>query len=231
MTPSKRALPFAWLILGLLAFPAIAPATPPAVDLAALIHDTQRTAPGNDQMSLAWWVPEEYWRVSFAQEKTLSAEGIEEMLKALHPYTLVAVVDGKMGPMGGVTFRPEAEVRKDIVLVDTSGKEHRPLDDDAINKDVKLFLGFIKPILGDMMGSMGESMYFFAFPSHSEAGKPLANALGEGTLSVKVGEQSFDWKLPLGSLMPPKVCPKDKEILNGAWTYCPWHGEKLAPAD
>jgi hypothetical protein len=58
----------------------------------------------------------------------------------------------------------------------------------------------------------------------------LADPLSEGSLSIRIGEQSFDWKLPLGSLMPPKMCPKDKEILNGAWIYCPWHGEKLVPA-
>lgn len=229
MTFSKRALSFLWLILGLLA-PAVAPAAPPAIDVEALIHETQRSVPGNDQMSMVWWMPEDFWRISFAQEKALTAEGSEEMLKALKPYTLVAVVDGKMGPMGGVSFRPEADVRKDIVLVDTSGKEHRPLADDAINKDVKLFLGYIKPILSNMLGPMGESMYFFAFPARGESGKPLADPLSEGSLSIKVGEHSFDWKLPLGSLMPAKMCPKDKEVLNGAWSYCPWHGERLVPA-
>jgi len=229
MTSSKRALSFIWLILGLLA-PAIAPAAPPAVDTQALIQDTQRAASGNDQMSLVWWMPEDFWRISFAQEKSLTAEGTEEMLETLRPYTLVAVVDGKMGPMGAVTFRSEADVRKDVVFVDTSGKEHRPLADDAINKDVKLFLGIMKPMLNDILGPMGESMYFFAFPARGESGKPLADPLSEGSLSIKIGEQSFDWKLPLGSLMPPRMCPKDKEILNGAWSYCPWHGEKLVPA-
>lgn len=230
MIPAKHALSTAWLLLGLLA-PAIALAAPPEVDTEALIRDTQRTSPGSDRVTMVWWIPEEFWRVSFAQEKSLTAEGVEDMLKALRPYTLVAVVDGRMGPMGSVTFKPEAEVRKQVVFVDTSGKEHRPLADDAINQDVKLFLGVMKPMLANMLGPMGESMYFFAFPARSEAGKPLADPLSEGAFAFKVADQTFNWRLPLGSLMPPKMCPRDKEVVNGAWSYCPWHGDKLVPAN
>lgn len=231
MTSSKYAVPAALLVLGLLAFPALAPAAGPAVDVQALIQETQKSAPGSDDMAMVWWMPEDFWRLSFEQEKSLTAEGTEEMLQALRPYTLVAVVDGKMGPMGGVTFRPEADVRKDVVFVDTSGKEHRPLADDALNKDVKILFGLLKPMLSDMLGPMGESMYFFAFPARNDAGKPLADPMKEGSFSIKVGPQSFDWKLPLGSLMPARMCPKDKEVLNGAWSYCPWHGDKLVPAN
>ena len=230
MTSSNRALPAVWLIVGFLVLPAITAAAPPAVDMEALISDTQRTTPDNDRMSLVWWMPEEFWRISFAQEKALTAEGVEDMLKALRPYTLIAVVDGKIGPMGGVTFKSEAEVRKEIVFIDTAGKEHRPLAEDAINQDVQLLLGVMKPMLGNMLGPMGESMYFFAFPARSESGKALADPLGEGALTLRLGDESYDWKLPLGSLMPAKMCPKDKEILNGAWSYCPWHGDKLVPA-
>jgi hypothetical protein len=155
---------------------------------------------------------------------------MEEILKVLRPYTLVAVVDGTIGPMGGTTFRSEAEIRKEIVFVDTLGKEHRPIAADAISTDVKNLLGFMKPVMSNMLGPMGENLYFFAFPAQNDAGKRLADPKSEGTFALRLAKQSFDWKLPLGSLMSPKMCPRDKEILNGAWSYCPWHGDKLVPA-
>ena len=226
MTWSKRF----WILLGLLALPAAAPADPPATNVEALIRDTQRMAPGNDRMSLAWWIPEDFWRVSLSQDKRMTAEGVEEILKVLRPYTLVAVADGTIGPMGGVTFKPESEIRGQLVLVDTSGKVHRPLAADAVSGDIKNLLGFMKPVLSNMLGPMGENLHFFAFPARNESGRALADPLSEGNFAIRIGEQSFEWRLPLGSLVPPKMCPRDKEIVNGAWSYCPWHGEKLVPA-
>jgi hypothetical protein len=44
---------------------------------------------------------------------------------------------------------------------------------------------------------------------------------------VKMGEKEFHWRLPLGSLLPPKICPKCGETFSGAYKFCPWDGSTL----
>jgi hypothetical protein len=60
-----------------------------------------------------------------------------------------------------------------------------------------------------------------------ETGRNISDATKEGVYYIEVGEKEFRWKLPLGSLLPPKICPVCKEKLSGAYKYCPWDGTKL----
>ena len=85
----------------------------------------------------------------------------------------------------------------------------------------------MKPVLVNMLGPMGEHMEFFFFPRTSASGQPIADAKAEGSFRFGVGKDVYDWRLPLGSLLPQKTCPVDGERLSGAWEYCPWHGKKL----
>lgn len=83
------------------------------------------------------------------------------------------------------------------------------------------------PVLVNMLGPMGQNMHFFLFSSKKKNGQEIAVAKREGAFSVKLDKREFKWRLPLGSLLPPKVCPIDGEKLNGAWKFCPWHGVAL----
>jgi len=85
----------------------------------------------------------------------------------------------------------------------------------------------MKPIFVNMLGPMGQNMCFFLFPAESADGRRIAEAKKEGAFSVKLGEREFRWRLPLGSLLAPKMCPKCKEKCSGAWNFCPWCGTRL----
>lgn len=207
-----------------------ADAQPSQPNLEELVEETQKTEPGSDLMTLVWWMPEQFWQAAFSAGDGLTEEGRESMLKALRPYTLIAVFDGKIGPMGGVTYRPESEIRKSLALVDQEGNTYRPLPDDEIGADVRNFIAAFKPMAASMLGPMGENLHIYAFPAKSASGRAIADPTSEGKLVAKLAERSYTWRLPLGSLMPPKMCPQDRETMSGAWTYCPWHGTKLVPA-
>ena len=49
----------------------------------------------------------------------------------------------------------------------------------------------------------------------------------KGGVKFKVATQEFRWRLPLGALMPAKVCAKCNDKCSGAWDYCPWCGTRL----
>lgn len=197
------------------------------IDISALIQETQRMSQSAKEMTLVWWVPEEFWRVSFERDPNITATQTEEFLKILRRYMLIIAIDGKVGAFGGITYKPKTTIENDIQVIDRQGTYYRPFSDENMDADIKNFLLMIKPILANMLGPIGENMHFFLFPPKNEKGEDIAVAKREGTFSVKLDKREFKWRLPLGSLLPPKVCPVDGEKLNGAWKFCPWHGVEL----
>lgn len=197
------------------------------VDINALIQETQKRSDEPGEMTFVWWIPEEYWQASFSQNPNMSAAQIEEFLKVFRPYTIIAVVDGTVGTYGNVTYKTEAEMRSNIQIVDSQGNIYIPLSETEVNVDTKSFLAMMKPVLANALGPIGQNMYFFLFPAKNKDGLGIAEAKKEGIFLVKLGEREFRWKLPLGSLLPPKICPTCKEKVSGSYKYCPWDGTKL----
>jgi hypothetical protein len=214
-------------ILLVYALPGPAIAEKSQVDLNALINETQKMGEKADEMTLVWWLPEEYWQTVFAQDATMTETQIEEFLSVLRPYTLVAVVDGKIGPFGGVTYKAEKEVRSGTRFIDNEGTDYVPFSEDVVDADAKNLLSAMKPVLANILGPMGQNVNFFLFPAKGKKGKKLADPTKEGGFTVKLTDRAFKWRLPLGSLLPSKTCPVDGEKLSGAWKFCPWHGVEL----
>jgi len=127
----------------------------------------------------------------------------------------------------GVTFVSEQTLRDSVVLVDGAGNEYRSLPPLDVGPDARNLLAMLQPMLANMMGPMGQNLHFLVFPGLDDAGRRIADASAEGQFAVRVGDEEFRWRLPLGSLLPPKFCPVDGERLNGAWKFCPWHGVEL----
>lgn len=197
------------------------------VNINALVQETKKTVQKADEMTLVWWIPEEFWNVTFAQDPTVTKAQAEEFIKVLRPYTLIVIVDGKMGGSAGVTYRTEADIRTDLQLKDSHGTFYRPFSKDKINADVKNALAMMKPVFVNILEPLGQDMHFFVFPAKSENGRNIADARKKGAFSVKLGKREFKWRLPLGSLLSPKICPKCRENCSGAWNFCPWCGTKL----
>jgi hypothetical protein len=180
-----------------------------------------------DEMTFVWWIPEEFWQVSFSQDPTVTEAQTQEFIRVLRPYTVIVVVDGKVGAFGGVTYKPEADIRANIQIKDSQETRYQPLSEDKIDADTKSFLSMMKPVLVNMLGPMGQNMHFVIFPAKDEKGQKIVDANKEGAFSVKLGERVFRWRLPLGSLLPPRICPTCGENLNGAYKFCPWDGAEL----
>lgn len=199
------------------------------VSIDALTSETQKGSDNVDKMILVWWIPEEYWRVTMSQNGTVSTAQIDEFLKIVSPYQVFVVADGMIGALGGITYKPEEEIRKSIQLIDRDGSRYAPIGEDKIGSDAKNFLSIVKPVLANALGPVGQNMHIYLFPAKNKENRQIMEATKEGAFTIRLGENSFTWKLPLGSLLPSKVCPVDGEELNGAWKYCPWHGEMLKP--
>ncbi|MEW6200611.1 MAG: zinc ribbon domain-containing protein [bacterium] len=197
------------------------------ISLEELIKETQKMSPKPNEMTMVWWIPEEFWQITFSQGE-ISEEDVKELLAVVSPYTIFVVVEGKIGVIGNVTYSSEDEILNKLKVIDTRGVSRVPLiGDETETADIKTFMSILKPIIANMLGPLGENMHFFLFPSSDEDGKKIYDPMKEGTFTILLGEEEFKWRLPLGSLLSPKVCPKCGEKLSGAYKYCPWDGTKL----
>ena len=196
-------------------------------DMQGIIRDTQKLSMAGHQLNLVWWVPKQYWQGSLESSQKLTPEAIGDFLKTVKPYTVIMVVKGQIGAVGGITYDDEATIRSQLVLVDHDGNEYTPMNDSAISDDAKNLIGMMKPIFANMLGSMGKNMDFYLFPALDKNGRPIADAAAEGQFSVRSGGETFKWRLPIGSVLPAKICPKCGEKLSGAYKFCPYDGTPL----
>jgi len=199
------------------------------VSLKALIHETQHISEKHDEMTLVWWIPTDFWRIAVAKNPTVTQTQIDQIVSVMSPYTVIVVVDGKLGPFGGVTYRPEADIRATVQIRDRKGATYRPLSQARISPDAGNLLVALKPVLKGIAGPLGQNMVFCLFPATDKRGQPIAAPRKEGTLTVLLGNREFRWRLPLSSLIPPKICAKCKAEVSGAFKFCPWCGTKLPP--
>jgi TonB family protein len=221
------------ILLGLLAAISLPMGSTPAagVDVVALTQETQAISRSSDKMTIVWWVPEEFWQASLSEASEVTPAQVEEFLKVLRPYTVVAVVDGTIGTFGGITYRSEEIIRTTTRLVDEQGVSYAPMTDDEVDSDTKNLLQMMTPAIANVIGPMGQNMHFLLFPSKNEAGAPIAQASKKGRFKVMLGTQEFEWRLPLDSLQPVHNCPKCGEVCRGSWSYCPWCGTRIESAD
>ena len=201
------------------------------IDLAALISQIQLQDPRADSLNSTMWMPEQFWQAVFSQEPNITQTEIERRLDVFRPYVLVAVTAGELGVFGAPKFDSEATVLSKTRLVDNEHTVYEPLIQSTLSPDMQSFISVFTPMLVQLLGPTGEALVFVVFPARNQDGVMIADATKEGSFQVNVGDSEFKWRLPLGAVLPPKVCPVDGDKMSGAWKYCPWHGVELKEAE
>ncbi|UCF81017.1 MAG: ankyrin repeat domain-containing protein [Acidobacteriota bacterium] len=229
-TVASRFVCVAVLTTALLSFGAATTAGEQDIDLNALIDETQNASRDDQKQTLIWWMPLEFWRASASQGAgiQLTDAQINELVDPFRPYMIFAIVDGKIGPFAGVQYESKERIHSRLRLSDEKGKRYSPLPESEISPDVLNALGMMKPVLENMLGPLGKNVHFFIFSAKDKKGRSIADATAEGSFRITLGEESFRWRLPLGSLLAPKACPDCGEKLSGAYKFCPYDGTKLS---
>ncbi len=198
------------------------------LDVAEIARDTQRMSTEGGELSIVWWLPEEFWATSIAANTNVKPAQIQMFAKFVHPYFIVGVVSGKIVAFGPLTYRTEGEIRVLIKLKDSDGTTYTPLATDKVAASVPALVALMRPGMAKMLGPLGENMNFYVFPGSRKDGTRVCDASARGVCEVDLGEQAFKWKLPLESVLPKQKCPVCGEILSGAYKYCPYDGTTLA---
>lgn len=225
----RRLVPLLAALVGM-AFGGTLAAQTPGPNLNALIDETQQRSPEPHDVTVVWWLPEEFWRASAANNPKAPPEALDSITLWVHPYVIVAVVSAQMAGLGHLNYVTGDSIRSSIALVDSTGATRRPLPDSAISQTARQLIAFLGPVMANMLGNLGQNMNFYLFDGRDARGSRILDPSKPGRFSLRVLGHDYRWRLPLGSLVPRKRCPVDGEMLSGAWTFCPYHGTKLEAA-
>ena len=130
------------------------------LDVQALIRETQKMSNSSAQITLVWWLPEQFWQASMAQNPTITQAQTDLILKTLRPYTMIAVVDGQVGAFGGISYSSEEAVRASVKVKDANGQSYGPISEDSMDPNMRNLISILKPVLTNMAGSIGQNMQF-----------------------------------------------------------------------
>ena len=196
-------------------------------DMNALINDTQRLHQDGPRLTLVWWIPNEYWEESAASGAQGSQQQLKQVLALVERYVIVAVVDGELGALGSVKTRPMASLVSAIQLIAPGGTRFPPLGQDQLSPDLRTFFQVMKPMLANMLGQVGQGLEFIAFDGRRADGGRLLDPRREESFAITYDGRRYDWRLPLGSLLPPAVDARTGERFPGNYRFNPYTGERL----
>jgi len=108
-----------------------------------------------------------------------------------------------------------------------SGEDMKPLDPTQLSPDAKNFLDMMKPAMTNMLGQFGGGLEFVCFPAKDASGLRLMDPRKEGLLQLNYSGSVYKFRLPLGSLLPPKYDPQTGEEFPGNYIYSPFTAVKL----
>lgn len=197
-----------------------------AETLESLNQETRQQLNGAGVADFVWWLPTDWWRLTLGGNETVPATFLRRTETALAEYTLVLIAHGNAGP-DSLTWADESALRAEVSLIDRQGLEYPPIVTEQVSADARAAVDAIRPSFATLLGPAGRNFHFFFFPATTETGTAIADPRLPGEFTIRVVEERYTWRLPLGSLLPEKVCPRDGERLNGAWLFCPWHGDRL----
>jgi hypothetical protein len=199
------------------------------VDFQKMVQDTQRVTHPKGEVNLIWWIPDEYWDAAFKKSGALTAERQKEFIATVDDYLIFAVVEAKIGPMGGMTGVSKQDLLEKV-SVHADGQKLTLLDDADLSPDVSNLFKVMKPMLANMLGQFGEGMQFIVFKGKDAKGKRYADPRQSGSLVFNLADAEFKWRLPLGCFLPSKYDVATGEEFPGNYEYSPYSGKKLVAA-
>jgi hypothetical protein len=210
-----------------LAFALALPAGAYAADMAKLTMETRQITQGTDQTStMVWWLTHAFWDTSLTANTAVTPAVRTQLMAALDEYLVFAVARVKPGASGAMEGRPSTELLENAKL-EVNGKAIAAVAPAAVKPNAQAVLSSFKPALAGALGPIGAGMEFILYPNKQGTAK-LVDELQAGQVSFALYEQTYKWRLPLGSLLPGKLDPKTNEDFPGNYQFNPYTGDKLA---
>jgi hypothetical protein len=196
-----------------------------AADLLDLVRETQRFSNVAQQLTMVWWIPQEFWELSMSGSPDATPEGRAQVIATLEDYQIVALLRAKAG-IGTITdVQPRTNLLNNAWF-EIGGKVIEPVAPEAITPGAQVMLGALKPALAGVLGTFGHSIELVIYPA-KQGNVRLIDPSKVGSFQYTLYDQTFRWRMPLGSLLPKKFDPKTDEEFPGNYQYNPFTGGKL----
>lgn len=197
-----------------------------------LTNETQQMLSNDNNLNLVWVIPNEFWEVALAQDKSVSDEDRKQMIDALDGNMIVGVVRAQISPFGAFRFQGEDAVfdALEVNYVPTDGGPTRLKLQKRVDGDAQLIIDSMKPMLRAAMGNLGTNFHLFI--CEDSAGGRRISPYEKGQIAVHLGDigdleggvAKIDF--PLDSLYIPRACAKCGKKAHISWKYCPLCGQK-----
>jgi hypothetical protein len=197
-----------------------------AANVQDIVHETQRMSTEEGQISIVWWIPTQFWEESLKGSPMMTDAARQQVLAALADYTVVVLMRGRQGISGISDIQPKAELLKNA-QVTINGKPVEPLPPEQVAPATTVLLAQMKPAIAATAGQVGQGMEFVVYPGKVD-GQPPLDATQPGSIAVTFYGKTYQWHLPLGSLLPPKIDRSTGDEFPGNYQFNPYTGRKLA---
>jgi hypothetical protein len=197
--------------------------------ITTLVEQTQLKSTQDGKITMMWWIPYQYWKISGKNSPSFQRELLNEWSQKFKDYLVIAVLDAKVSKYTGTfTFMDKEQIADSIYVRLDDGKKIFPLKEDKIDEDIRDLLNRLPSTLGNSMGELGRNLHFFVFNNRDKNNNLIVDV--DKKMKLESGWthiNNFTLRLPLDLAVPPKFCPVDREKLSGKFDYCPYHGAQL----
>lgn len=196
-----------------------------AANLDDIVHETQQVVVDDQNMSVVWWFPLEFWAENIRANADIPADARSALIGTMADYTVVALLRARPAPGGLQDIQPREELAKNTRF-EINGKSLESLPAERVSDSALALLAQLKPLLAEMAGEVGKALELAVYPARVD-GKQVTDAGLPGRLVITFYNRNFVWHLPLGSLVPPKTDKKTGEQFPGNYDFNPFTGGKL----
>jgi len=200
-----------------------------------LVRETQQVSSEDNQITLVWWVPVEFWKATILRTSPKSTYIAGQYDKAFKDLVMIGVVNGQLKPPDATAFdaRDAVAARVRAYYVDDKGVSRELAPALTPPGDAKAIIEGTKPMLKSMLGDMGANFHLLLFNKNTAEQRLEVSPYARGLVRVTLAgtetqkERAFEFEAPLNSLFVPRLCPNGKPA-DVSWKVCPWDGSKLA---
>ena len=179
-------------------------------------------------LKLVWWIPTEYWGIAMREQQAVTPDQIEYIENLLNDYTIIAAGDYSLSPQHNTIEFKVIDIKKGVEFYNSDHKKISALKNSQIKKEVVVIINdMMKPLFTQMLGKTGTGVEFFIYNNKDMAGNRILDPNKPGSFKIEVNKETFQFNLPLVSLMKEKVCKNDSTKFPGNYVYCPFHGTEL----
>lgn len=197
------------------------------IEISEYMKDLTFTESDGQNLTMSIWMPMNYLELSAQNMPDYDPEIFDMIETWFSGYTLVMIYSGKMDIDKKMFVSESESTIRNKVSLEYNSKKYKPLPPNQLSDELAQLSAMLKPMMGQMFGSMGPGMNFFFFDVRDGKRNSMLDPYKDTDFKVNVDKEKFNYNLPVPSLFEDKECEKDGENYPSNYNYCPIHGNEL----